>query len=148
VAFLNKGNAIQEFFLCLLVKHHKNVIINHTRKDSLSYTYVQQRLMDIETSKSDDHTTRFPSNTPGNTQKGKKSSGKSSSDCSSPKSNACTCCTKHNPGRSEGHTWNEFFHLPKLNKEKKQKEKEEHEEANITTEIKDVSSTQQRVQNM
>jgi hypothetical protein len=39
-----------------LVKHHKNVIDNLTTKDSLLIADIKQRLMDIDTSESDDNT--------------------------------------------------------------------------------------------
>jgi hypothetical protein len=119
-----------------LVKHHKNVIDNLTTKDSLSYAAVKQRLMDIDTSESDDNTALYTSKPSGNKKKGKKLIGKSSSDSSSPKSKTCTWCKKHNRGKSEGHTWNECFRLQKLNTEKKETEKEKDEEANVTTEVK------------
>jgi hypothetical protein len=115
-----------------LVKHHKNVIDNLTTKDSLSYADVKQRLMDINTSDTQDVTALFTSKPSGNKMKSKKLRG--NSDSSSPKSKTCTWCEKHNPGKSEGHTWNECFRLQKLNKEMQEKEKDE--EANNTTETK------------
>jgi len=113
-----------------LVKHHKNMIYNLTTKDSLSYTDLKQWLMDIETSDTPDDTVLFTSKPSGNKRKGKKPRG--NSDSFSPKLKTCTWCKKHNPGKSEGHTWNECFRVQELNKERKEKEK--HEEANITTE--------------
>ena len=49
-----------------LVKHHKNVIDNLMTKDSLSYADVNQSLMDIDTSESDDNTALFTSKRSGN----------------------------------------------------------------------------------
>jgi len=98
-------------------------------KDSMSYTDVKQRLIDINTSEPEDNTALYTSKPSGNKKKGKKPKG--NSDSSSPKSKTCTWCKKHNAGKSEEHTWNECFCLQKSNKEKKEKEKDE--EANITT---------------
>jgi len=103
-----------------LVKHHKNVINNLTAKDNLSYADVKQRLLDIDTSDSQDNTALFASEHWGNKMKGKKP--RRNTDSSSPKSNTCTWCKKHNPGPSEEHTWNECFRLLKVNTEKKEKE--------------------------
>jgi len=108
------------------------VISNLTTKDSLSYADLKQRLMDIDTSDPQDDTALFTSKPSGNKNKGKKPKG--SSDSSTPQSKTCTWCKKHNPGKSEGQTWNECFRLQKLNKENKEKEKDE--EANITKETK------------
>jgi len=133
--FLNEDKAKRDFLLGFLVKHHKNVIYNLTTKDSLSYADVKQRLMDIDNSDFEDNSALFVSKPSGNKKKVKKPSkwNNSSSSSSSPKT--CTWCKKHNPGQSEGHTWNECFRLQKMNKEKKEKEaKDKAEEANITSE--------------
>jgi transposase InsO family protein len=135
-AFLTKDQAKREFMVGFLVKHHKNVIDNLTTKDSLWWADVTQRLMDIDTSESDDNTALFAFKPSGNQKRVKKPSGKRSFDSSSPKSKTCTWCKKHNAGKSEEHTCNECFRLQKLNKEKKEKETEKDEEANIKTEIK------------
>jgi len=132
-AFLNEDKAKRDFLMGFLVRHHKNVIDNLTTKDSLSYADVKQRLMDIDTSDTQNDTALFTSKPSGNKKKRKKPI-KGNSDSSSPKSKTCTWCKKHNPGKSEGHTCNECFRLQTLNKEKKEKEKDE--EANITTETK------------
>jgi len=47
-------------------------------------------------------------------------------------SKTCTWCKKHNPGKSEGHTWNECLRLSKLNQEKQ--EKQINKEVNIIME--------------
>jgi hypothetical protein len=133
-AYLHEDKDKRNFLIGFLVKHHKNVIDNLTTKDSLSYADVKQWLMDIDTSDTQDDAALFTSKPSGNKKKGKKPRG--NSDSSSPKSKTCTWCKKHNPGKSEGHTWNECFRLQKLNKEKKEKEQEKDEEANITTESK------------
>jgi len=133
-AFLNEDKAKRNFLMGLLVKHHKNVIDNLMTKDSLSYADVKQQLMDIDTSESDDNTALFVSIPSGNKKKGTKSSGKSSSDSFSPKYKTGTWCKKHNPGISEGYTWNECFRLQKSNQE--MKEKQNDEESNITMENK------------
>jgi len=66
-------------------------------------------------------------------------SGKPTTSSSSSSTKRCTWCTKHNPGKSKGHTWNECFRLQKMNKENKEKErKDKAEEANITTEEQNV----------
>jgi len=131
-AFLQEDKAKRDFLMGFLVKHHKNVIDNLTTKDGLSYANVKQRLMDMDNSDSQDDTALFTSKPSGNKKKGKKPIW--NSDSSSPKGKTCTWCKKHNPGKSEGHTWNECFRLQKLNKGKKEKEKDE--EANVTTAIK------------
>jgi len=131
-AFLKEDKPKQDFLMGFLVKHHKNVIDNLTTKDSLSYADVKQRLMDIDTSDTQDDTALFTSKPSGCKEKGKKAKG--NSDSSSQKSKTCIWWKKNNPGKSKGHTWNECFRLQKLNKEKKEKEKDE--EANITTETK------------
>jgi len=130
-AFLNEDKAKRDFLMGFLVKHHENVIHNLTTKDSLSYADVKHRLMDIDTSETRDDTALYASKSSGNKKKSKKLKG--NSDSSSPKLKTCSWCKKHNPGKSEGHTWNECFRLQKLNKEK---EKEKDEEANITMETK------------
>jgi len=122
-----------------LVKHHKNVINNLTTKDSLSYANVKQRLMDIDTSEIEDNSALFLSTDPGNKKTGKKPSKSGNTNISSSSSfpKTCTWCKKHNPGKCEGHTWNECFRLQKMNKEKKEKEEKDiAEEANVTTEQK------------
>jgi len=136
VAFLKQAKGKRDFFMGFLLKHHKNVIDNLTTKDSLSYTDVKRRLMDIDICKIEHSTAQYTSKPSGNKKKGKKPTGRSSSISSSPKSKTFTWCNKHNPEKSEGRTWKECFRLQKLNKEKKEKEKEQDEEANITTEIK------------
>jgi len=112
------------------------VIDNLTTKDSLSYADVKQLLMDIDTSEIEDNSALFVSKPSGNKKKGKKTSksgNSKNSSSSSPKT--CTWCKKHNPGKSEGHTWNKCFRLQKMTKEKKEKEeKDKAEEANITSE--------------
>jgi len=136
--FLNEDQAKRDFLLGFLVKHHKNVIDNLTTKDSLSYADVKQRLMDIDTSEIEDNPALLVSKPPGNKKKGKKPSKLGNTNNSSSSSaKTCTWCKKHNPGKSEGHTWNECFCLQKINKEKKEKEeKDKAEEANVTTEQK------------
>jgi hypothetical protein len=89
--------------------------------------------VDIDTSESDDNTALFTSKSSGNKKNRKNLSGKSSSDSSSPKSKICPWCKKYNPGKSEGHTWNECLCLQNLNKEKKETEKEKDEETNPST---------------
>jgi hypothetical protein len=131
-AFLNKDKAKRDFLIRFFVKHYKYVINNLTTKDSLSDADVKQRLMDIDTSNSQDDTALFTSKPSGNKKKGKKP--RWNSDSSLPKSKTCTLRRKHNSGKSEGHTWNECFRLQKLNKVKKEKEKDE--EANVTMETK------------
>jgi len=59
--FLNEDKAKRDFLMDFLVKHHKNVIDNLTTKDSLSYTDVKQRLLDIDTSNTQDDTALFTS---------------------------------------------------------------------------------------
>jgi len=139
--FLNKDNAKRDFLLGFLVKHHKNGIDNLTTKDSLSYADVQQRLMDIDKSEIEDNSPLLVSKPSGNQKKGKKpskSGNSNNSSCSSSRK-TCTWCKKHNPGKSEGHTWNECFRLQKMNKEKKEKEeKDKAEEANISSEDSNV----------
>jgi len=124
--------------LGFLVKHHKNVIDNLTTKDCLSYADVKQRLMDIDTYEIEDNSALCVSKPSGNKKNGKKStkSGKSNnSSSSSSSSKTCAWCKKHNPGKSEGHTWNECFRLQKMNQERKEEEeKNKAEEANITSE--------------
>jgi len=106
--FLHEDKAKTDFLLGFLVKHHKNVFDNLTTKDSLSYADVKQRLMDIDTSDNDDNSALFVSKPWGNKKRGKKSkSGNNNSSSSSSTSKKCTWCAKHNPGKSEGHTWNE-----------------------------------------
>jgi len=97
--------------------------------------------MDIDTSEIDDNSALFVSKPSGNKKKGKKpaksGNSKNPSSSSSSLSKTCTWCKKHNPGKSKGHTWNECFHLEKMNKEKKEKEeKDKAEEANFTKEEK------------
>jgi len=113
--FLNEDKAKRDFLLGFLVKHHKNVIDNLTTKDSLTYADVKQRLMDIDTSDIDDNSALFVSKPSGNKKKGKKytKSENSNNSSSSFSSKTCTWCKKHNPGKSEGHTWNECFCLQK-----------------------------------
>jgi len=115
------------------------VIDNLTTRDSLSYADITQRPMDIDTSEIDYNSALFVSKPSGNKKKGKKpsKSGNSNSSSSSSSPKTCTWCKKHNPGKSEGHTWNECFRLQKANKEEKEKEeKDKAEEANVTTEQK------------
>jgi len=113
------------------------VIDNLTTKDSLSYADVKQRLMDIDTSDIEDNLALYVSKPSGNKKKGKKSSKSGNSNNSSSFPKTCTWCKKHNPGKSEGHTWNECFRLQKMNKEKKEKEqKDKAEESNVTIEQK------------
>jgi len=91
--------------------------------------------MDIDTSHIEENSALSVSKPSGNKKKGKNTSksGNSNNSSSSPKT--CTWCKKFNPGKSEGHTWNECFRLQKMNKEKKEKEeKDKAEEANITSE--------------
>jgi len=134
--FLNEDKAKRDFLLGFLAKHHKNVINNLTTKDSLSYADGKQRLVDIDTTNIEDNSALFVSKPSGNKKKGKKPSKSGNSNSSSSSSSkTCTWCKKHNPGKSEGHTWNECFRLQKMNKEKKEKkEKDKAEEANITSE--------------
>jgi len=138
--FLNEDKAKSDFLLGFLVKHYKNVIDNLTTKDSLSYDDVKQRLMDIDTSEIEENSALFASKHSGNKKKGNKptkSGNSNNSSSSSFSSKTCTWCKKHNPGKCEGHTWNECFRLQKLNKEKKEnEEKHKAEEANVTTEQK------------
>jgi len=138
--FLNADKAKRDFLLGFLVKHHKNVINNLTTKDSLSYADVKQRLIDIDTSEIEDNFALFVSKPSGNEKKGKKPTKSGNTNNSSTSSSrTCTWCKKYNPGKSEGHTWNECFRLQKMNKEKKEKEeKEKAEEANVTTEEQKV----------
>jgi len=118
------------------------VIDNLTMIDSLSYADVKQRLMDIDTSEIEDNSALFVSKPSGNKKKGKKptkSGNTNNSSSSSFSSKTCTWCKKHNPGKSEGHTWNECFRLQKMNKEKKEKDKKDKaEEANVSTEDQKV----------
>jgi len=136
--FLNEDKAKRDSLLGFLVKHHKNVIDNLTTKDSLSYADVKQRLIDIDSSETEDNSALVVSKPSGNKKKGKKPSKSGNSNNSSPSSpKSCTCCQKHNPGKSEGHTWNEWFRLQTMNKEKKEKEEADTaKEANVTTEQK------------
>jgi len=92
--------------------------------------------MDIDTSGIEDNSALVVSKPLGNKKKGKKpTKSRNSNNSSSPK--ICTWCKKHNPAMSEGHTWNECFHLQNMNKENKEKEeKDKAEEANVTTEEK------------
>ena len=99
VAFLQEGKAKRDFLMGFLVKHHQNVIDNLTTKDNLLYADVEQRLLDIDTSDSNNDTDLFTSKPSGNKKKGKKP--KWNSDSSSSKSKTCTWCRKHNPGKSE-----------------------------------------------
>jgi hypothetical protein len=62
-----------------LFKHHTNVINNVTTKDSLSYADVKQRLMDIDTSDTQDDTALFTSKRSGNRKKGMQPKGSSDS---------------------------------------------------------------------
>ena len=97
--------------------------------------------MDIDTSEIEDNSALLVSKPSGNKKKGKKptKSGNSNNSSSSSSSKTCTWCRKHDPGKSEGHTWNECFRLQMANKEKKEKEeKEKAEEANVTTEEQKV----------
>ena len=115
------------------------MIDNLTTRDSLSYADITQRPMDIDTSEIDYNSALFVSKPSGNKKKGKKpsKSGNSNSSSSSSSPKTCTWCKKHNPGKSEGHTWNECFRLQKANKEEKEKEeKDKAEEANVTTKQK------------
>jgi hypothetical protein len=82
--------AKQDYLLGFLVTHHKNVIDNLTTKDSLSYADVKQRLMDINTSDTQQDTALFTSKSSGNKKQGEKSQG--NSDSFSPKSKTCTWC--------------------------------------------------------
>jgi len=116
--FLNEDKAMRDLLLGFLVKHLKNVIDNLTTKDSLLYADVKQRLMDIDTNEIEDTSALFVSKPSGNKKKGKKpskSGHSNNSSSSSPKT--CTWCKKHNPGKSEGHTWNECFRREKTNKQ-------------------------------
>jgi len=135
--FLNEDKAKRDFLLGFLVKHHKNVIDNLTTKDSLLYADIKQQLLDIDTS-DHDHIPALCVSTPsGNKKKGKKPGKPANKSSSSSSMKTCTLCKKHNPGKSDGHTWNECFHLEKMNKKKKEKdEKDKAEEANVTTEQK------------
>jgi len=63
---LNEDKAKRYFLLCVLGKHHKNVIDNLTTKDSLSYADVKQRLMDIDTSEIEDNSALLVSKPWGN----------------------------------------------------------------------------------
>ena len=90
-------------------------------KDSLTYADVKQRLMDIDTSETSNDTALVASKLFSNHKKGQKAK-KNGSSSSSFFSKTCNWCKKHNRGRSERHTWNEFFQLPKMNEEKRDKE--------------------------
>jgi hypothetical protein len=95
--------------------------------------------MYIDTSEYDDNSALFVSKPSNNKKKGKKSkNGNSNSSSSSSTSlKNCPWCAQPNPGKSEGHSWNECFRLQKVNKEQTEKEeKDKAEEANVTTEEK------------
>jgi len=97
--------------------------------------------MDIVTSDIEDNLALFVSKPSSNKKKGKKptKSGNSSNSSSSSYLKTCTWCKKHDPRKSEGHTWNECFPLHKTNMEKKETEEEDKaEEANVTTEEQNV----------
>jgi len=117
------------------------VIDNLPTKDSLLYADDKQRLMDIDTSEIRDNSALLVCKPSRNKKKGKKpsKSGNSNNSFSCSSSKTCTWCKKHNPGKSEGHTWNACFRLQKMNKEKKEKEeKEKAKEANVTPEEQKV----------
>jgi len=95
--------------------------------------------MELDTSDIDENSALFVSKPSGNNKTGKTQTKPeyNNSSSSSSSSETCTWCKKHNPGNSQGHTWNECFRLNKMNKENKEKEeKEKAEEANITTDNK------------
>jgi len=141
-SFLGDDKAKRDIPLGCLVKHSKNVIDILITKDSLSYADVQEWLKNIDPSKIEENSALFVSKPLGNRKKGKKptkSGNTNNSSSSSSSSKTCTWCKKQNPGRSEGHTWNECFRLQKMNKKTKEKEeKDTAEEANVTTEERKV----------
>ena len=111
-----------------------------TTKDSLFYADIMQRLRDIDTSEIEDSSAFSDSKTSGHKKKVKKpTKSGNSNNSSSLSSKTCTLCKKHNPGKSEGHTWNECFRLQKMTKERKEEEeKDKAEEANVTIEDQKV----------
>ena len=111
-----------------------------TTKDNMSYTHLKQQLMNIERSEIDDDLSLFVSRPSTNNKKGKGPIKSGHSDSSSSLT-TYTSCKKHNPRRSEGHTWNECFRPQTMNKEKKEKdEKDLSEEANSTTDEQKVKN--------
>ena len=117
--FLNEDKARRDFLLGFLVKLQNNVIDNHTTKDSLSYADFEQRLMVIDISEIEENSALFVPKPLGSKKKGKKPSklGNTNNSSSSSSTKTCTWCKKHNPAKSEGHTWNECVLQQRQNKE-------------------------------
>jgi len=90
---LNEYKANRDFLLGFLAKHHKTINDNLTTKGSLLYTDVEQRLMDIDTSKNENNCALFVSKPLGNKNKGKKQAKSGNTNTFSSSSFSSTGCT-------------------------------------------------------
>jgi len=114
--FLGEDKAKRDFLLGFLVGHQKNIVDNLSTKDDFTFAEVKQRLLDLDHDQPGTRSQQALATT--NYRKPKRSFKPVPVRSSNEKLKDCTWCSKHHPGRSRGHTWNECFKLKAHNERK------------------------------